>query len=237
MFIGDSKKFIHGSDSKFLKNIREIVLGVEDGIVSTMGALTGIAVAVGDQFVVIVSGVVIIAVESISMGMGAYLSGKSAREIDERMIAEERMEVAESMEIEKEELREMYYQDGWPKDLADKMVAAASQDEELMLREMRYRELGLLPGKSGDSFVAGLIMFGSYAIGGLIPLLGYVIFSIPKGIVCSVVFAAMGLFVLGVVVSRYSKIAWWKVGARVLILGGISALVGFLIGTVAGVIK
>lgn len=233
----NSKRLIHNEGSRVLKNIREVVFGVEDGIVSTLGALVGIAVATGDQFVVIVSGVVIIAVESISMGVGSYLSSRSVREIDERMIDEERSEVRELLQDEIEELRGMYYQEGWPKDLANKMVDTASRDEDLMLREMSYRELRLFPEKNGDNLISGIVMFFSYIIGGSIPLLGYIIFAIPKGIFFSILFSATGLFVLGITVSRYSRIAWWRAGARILILGGISTLVGFLVGRLAEMIK
>ena len=61
--------FIHYKKSKFLYNIREIVFGVEDGMVSTLGALTGIAVGSRNHFFVILSGIVIVIVEAISMGV------------------------------------------------------------------------------------------------------------------------------------------------------------------------
>lgn len=60
-----------------LNSIREIVFGLEDGSVSTLGSITGIATATGNQSVVIVSGLVIIAVESLSMAAGTYLSNKT----------------------------------------------------------------------------------------------------------------------------------------------------------------
>jgi len=61
----------------FLTEIREIVFGLEDGMVSTLGAITGLAAATQSQPLVIVSGLVIIAVESLSMAAGTYLSNKS----------------------------------------------------------------------------------------------------------------------------------------------------------------
>ncbi|MDH4330784.1 MAG: VIT1/CCC1 transporter family protein, partial [Candidatus Moranbacteria bacterium] len=213
----ESKKLIHNGGSKFLANVREIVFGVEDGIVSTLGALIGIAIATGDQFTVVVSGVVIIAVESISMGIGSYLSTRSVREIDEQMIHEERVEVQELLEDEIEELRELYYKEGWPKDLANKMALTASKDEDLMLREMSYRELRIFPEKGSENITAGIVMFFSYILGGFIPLSGYLFFAIPSGIMFSIAFAASGLFVLGCVISKFSKVIWWKVGARILI--------------------
>lgn len=62
-------------------SIREIIFGLEDGIVSTMGVITGIASGTKDQFTVIVAGLVVVSVESISMAAGTYLSNKTEEEI------------------------------------------------------------------------------------------------------------------------------------------------------------
>lgn len=63
-----------------LVRIREIVFGLEDGLVSTLGAVTGIAAGSGSTYVVVLSGLVLIVVEALSMGAGSYLSEKSNRE-------------------------------------------------------------------------------------------------------------------------------------------------------------
>lgn len=62
-------------------NLREIIFGLEDSLVSTLGAVTGIAAGTGNAFVVILSGVVLIFVEALSMSAGSYLSAKSAAEV------------------------------------------------------------------------------------------------------------------------------------------------------------
>jgi len=60
--------------------VREIVFGLEDGLVSTLGAVTGIAAGSGSTYVVVLSGLVLIVVEALSMGAGSYLSEKANRE-------------------------------------------------------------------------------------------------------------------------------------------------------------
>lgn len=75
---------MEGGRASFLRSqMREIVFGIEDSLVSTMGAVTGIAVGVEDQSVVVLSGLVLVCVEAISMSAGSYLSSKSAREVEE----------------------------------------------------------------------------------------------------------------------------------------------------------
>jgi len=63
--------------SYIIENLREIIFGFEDSLVSTLGAITGIAAGAGSTFVVVLSGLVLIAVEAMSMSAGSYLSSKS----------------------------------------------------------------------------------------------------------------------------------------------------------------
>lgn len=60
--------------------MREIVFGMEDSLVSTLGAVTGIAVGTNSTEIVLLSGIVLIFVEALSMTAGSYLSSKSAKE-------------------------------------------------------------------------------------------------------------------------------------------------------------
>jgi vacuolar iron transporter family protein len=67
---------------EIIKSIREIIFGLEDSLVSTLGAITGIAVGAGSTYIVILSGLVLIAAEGMSMTAGSYLSSKSASEAE-----------------------------------------------------------------------------------------------------------------------------------------------------------
>lgn len=69
--------------------MREIVFGLEDSFVSTLGAVTGIAAGVQDTHIVILSGLVIVSVEAVSMSAGSYLSNKSATEAEQEVLHEE----------------------------------------------------------------------------------------------------------------------------------------------------
>ena len=109
--------YIHHKDSKILSGIRDIVFGLEDGMVSTLGAITGIAVGSQSHFTVILAGVVIISVESISMGIGSYISNLSEHGVIKRKLYEEQTEIEEFPEEEKKKWRkytlEMVGQKPW----------------------------------------------------------------------------------------------------------------------------
>jgi len=142
-------------------------------MVSTLGALTGIAIGTSNHFTVILAGLVIVAVESTGMSVGSFLSNKSVKEVDKRKLDEEREEIRKYPVEEKRELIELFVIDGWPQNLATQMAETASQNEELMLKEMAYRELDITPGKQDNPITNTLFMFFSYLIGGMIPVLPY----------------------------------------------------------------
>ena len=85
-----NKDFIHHKKSSVASVLSEVVFGVEDGMVSTLGSITGIAIGSGNHSTVLLAGIVIVSVESISMGIGSYLSNKSEEEMNERKIKEEK---------------------------------------------------------------------------------------------------------------------------------------------------
>ena len=60
--------------------IRNFIFGVEDSLVSTVGLLSGIAVAGVPKATIFLTGVVLVFVEAFSMGVGSFLSEQSAEE-------------------------------------------------------------------------------------------------------------------------------------------------------------
>ena len=225
--------FIHHQKSSLLDSLREIVFGAEDGMVSTLGALTGIVAGTSNHFTVVLAGFVIVTVESISMAVGSYLSIKSSRDVDARKLYEESIELRENTDYERKELVAMFVRDGWPEKLAADMAQVASENKDLFLKEMAYRELYISPHEAESPLRGGIFMFISYLIGGSVPLVPYILLPIPIAFVTSVIVTLCGLFLLGALTTKFTKRSWWKSGLEMLGLASIAAIVGYTIGTVA----
>ncbi len=230
MGLHKQKGFIHHQKNFDSSLIREVVFGMEDGMVSTFGAVVGIAATTSNQFTVILAGSILIGVESLSMAVGSYLSNKSEKEIDERKIEEEKIELREYPSEEKEELLDMFVADGWPKNLATQMSEVASKNKKLFLKEMTYRELKVFPEQKGSPTKNACAMGISYIIGGAIPLAPYFVFPIKMAIPVSIVVTLIGLFLLGVATTHYSKRSWWRSGLEMLFLATAAGGIGYLIG-------
>lgn len=230
MAIEKNPNYIHHADKSFASMFREVVFGMEDGMVSTLGAVTGIASATGNPFTTLLAGFVIVSVESVSMGVGSFLSNKSEKELDDRKVFEERTEIEEFPEEEKEELKEIYLADGWPADLAAKMAETAAGDKKLFLKEMSYHELGVTEENEIKPKKQAAAMFFSYIFGGLIPLLPYVFLNMGTAILVSIVLTLLALFSLGVATSKFTKRKWWKAGLEMFLLASGAMIVGYAMG-------
>lgn len=224
-----NKNYIHHQKSSVITALKEIVFGMEDGMVSTLGAITGIAIGTRDPHVVLLAGFVIISVESISMGIGSYLSNLSHREVEQRKIAEEKEELENYPEEEKEELEMLYIKDGWPKDLAREMAEVAAKNPDLILKEMIKHELDL-PSEESSPVLGGLFMFSAYIVGGFIPLTAYIFLPISTALFISTPITLLGLFLLGSATTKFTKQNWLKASLRMLVLGGIALGVGLIAG-------
>jgi len=229
-----NKDFIHHQKSNMANVLREVVFGMEDGMVSTLGSITGIAVGSGNQSTVLLAGSVIIAVESISMGIGSYLSNKSEEEMKKRKIQEEREEIKKYPGEEKKELYNIYLTEGWPEDLAKNMTEVASKNEEIFLREMMNRELNIPNEQESVSIKGGLYMFFTYIVGGLIPLSSYLLLPIKTAIPISIATTLAGLFILGISTTKFTRQPLLKSGLRILVMGGIALVAGLVAGILIG---
>jgi VIT1/CCC1 family predicted Fe2+/Mn2+ transporter len=86
----------------------------------------------------------------------------------------------------------------------------------------------------GHSLKHGTLMFFSYFVAGFIPLLPYIIPSISKPLEVSAIASLIALFILGTVAGKAANISAWKIGLRMLIVGGLAIGVGIGAGTVFG---
>jgi VIT1/CCC1 family predicted Fe2+/Mn2+ transporter len=229
-----NKDYIHHQKSSITNVLREVIFGMEDGMVSTLGSITGIAIGSNSQSVVILAGIVIISVESISMGIGSYLSNRSQEEMEARKIEEEKEELKNFPEEEKEELYQIYLEDGWTDGMAKKMSEEASGKEALFLKEMTMHELKISNDGESISIKGGIFMFFAYVLGGGIPLFSYLILPIKNAIPLSIVITLIGLFFLGMGTTKFTKQPMLKSSMRVLIMGGIALAVGLMAGLLVG---
>jgi len=78
--------------------------------------------------------------------------------------------------------------------------------------------------------LGGGLMFGSYAIAGIIPLLPVILFSFPVSVFVSIALAFLSLFILGYVKGKIVRVRPLRSGIEILAIGGIATLLGVFAG-------
>jgi predicted membrane protein (TIGR00267 family) len=218
----------------FRAQLREAVFGTQDGLISTVGALTGIAAGTQSREAVVVAGFVIVVVESLSMAAGAYLSSKSQREYLERLLKEEEEEIRRDPEGERAELREMYRRRGFTEPEIDIIANRLMSNPKLLLEDMAHKELGIAPEALEEPLGNAVVMGTAYVVGGLIPVLPYVLLPVASAFPVSVAGAFAALFLFGGLKGRIVKQGWWRSAIEMVTVAGVAALAGFFIGRLAG---
>ena len=217
--------------------IREVVFGINDGLVTAIGFIAGVTVSMADVKMVLLSGLAEMVAGAISMFFGAYLSTKSQREFFDNEIKRETREIDEMPEKETEEIREIYSNLGFKEDEVEMIVKRVTSDKKLWVRFMMREELGIMEETFDDPLRVGAIMGISFAIGSLPPLIPYMIMDNPfTALKVAVVTSLLFLFGVGIGKTTVTKGNWLKSGIEVAIIGSIASVVGFIIGKIVSLV-
>jgi vacuolar iron transporter family protein len=104
-----------------ISNLRAAVFGINDGLVSNMSLILGMAGGQANHHTIVLAGMAGLLAGAFSMGAGEYISVRSQREVFEYQIAIEEKELEEYPEEEMEELSLIYQARGVPRVQAEQL--------------------------------------------------------------------------------------------------------------------
>ncbi len=188
------------------RSIREIVFGAQDGILTTLGIVTGFSSAAPDRAAILLTGFLSLLVGAISMGVGEYLGGKSEREVVANAIDFERREMVELPQEEFEEQVAYYRLKGFSDDEALMIVRRLEKNPDIWLHEMVRDEFGIdLREAESGGLRAAFAMAGSFAVGAAFPVVPYLFgVSIVAAMWIGLGLAVVVLFGIGYFAGRLS---------------------------------
>jgi len=217
-------------------NIRDIILGFQDGIVNTLGLVLGVASAVQSTKIVLISGLVTTFAESISMAAVAYTSTKAAHEFYESQLEREKKEIKEIPHMEVQEIRDIYYKKGFRGKQLESIVRKITSNKKLWLETMMADELKLFPEDYEKPLRSAFVVGLSAVVGSLIPVMPFFVLPVRLGMVYALVLSIIVLFIVGAVKAKITIGDWKKSGLEMAIVGTLAALVGYFIGSLLGVV-
>src|SRR6185436_19507136 len=163
---------------------REFVFGVQDGLISTVGLLSGVAVATRDKRVVVITGLAAAVTGGISMAAGSYLAALTEQGIFEKELLDQERLAREEPHLAQEALLETLVADGLDRAAAYRVVKTLATRQDVLLRTVQEKEVGLGAADLSHPVKASTVMFLSFVVGALVPLLPFLL-SLPRALLVS----------------------------------------------------
>jgi len=219
--------------------LRAAVLGANDGLVSNMSLVMGVAGAAGSGRTLLLTGLAGLVSGACSMAMGEWLSVTSSRELYQSQIATEAEELRTVPDEEREELVLIYQAKGIPEAQARALADQLLSNEGTALDTLAREELGVDPNELGGSaWVAAGSSFLLFSVGAIVPVAPFMALTGTTAVVASLAASGVALALIGAGTSLFTGRSMTFSAARQLLIGlaaaGVTYGAGALTGSVVG---
>jgi vacuolar iron transporter family protein len=216
--------------------LRAAIFGMNDGLVSNLSLIFGVAGSGVAGEVVVIAGFAGLLAGAFSMGAGEYVSMKVQREVFEQLIHKEAHEIATQPEEEIRELAEIYERKGIDPETAHRIAVDVMKDPEVALETHAREELGIdMEEGLGSPWAASGSSFVMFATGAFVPLVPFLFTSGGTAVVVSAALSAVTLFAVGGAMTILTGRSVLLSGARMLAIGAVAAAITYGVGTLLGV--
>jgi vacuolar iron transporter family protein len=217
-------------------SLRAAVFGVNDGLISNVSLVLGVAGTGASSPYVLTAGLAGLLAGALSMAAGEYVSVRSQREMFEYQIALEREELAEYPQEEAEELALIYEARGMELGQARTVSQALLSSPEAALDVLAREELGLNPADLGSPWQAATTSFIAFAAGATVPLVPFLAGARQgRGTLAAALLTLVALFAVGLSLSLFTGRHALRSAVRMLLIGGGAGGICFLLGHALGV--
>jgi len=216
--------------------LRAAVLGANDGLVSILSLVMGVAGANLPSSNVLIAGMAGLLAGAGSMAMGEWLSVQSSRELYEHQIAIEKEEIENSPVEEQEELALIYQSKGLSEERANELAAQIMSNPEVTLDTLSREELGIDPAELGGSaWEAAITSFLLFAFGAVFPIFPFFFWSGNTAVYLSLAVSSVGLFIIGAAITLMTGRNVFYSGFRQVLFGLFAAALTYGVGRLIGV--
>ena len=212
--------------------LRAMVLGANDGIISTACLVLGVAAATAQRSTILTAGMAGLVAGAASMALGEYVSVSSQRDSEQSDIAKERWELENTPDIELAELAGIYRKKGLPQALAHEVAVELTKHDALKIH--LAEELGIHEATMARPLQASIGSAGSFAVGAAIPLAAVSLFSESMRFTGTIAVVVLTLVALGVSSSKYGGAKPARPVLRVVIGGLIAIAATMAVGKLFG---
>lgn len=216
--------------------LRAAVLGANDGLVSNLSLVMGVAGALLSERTILITGMAGLLAGAGSMALGEWLSVQSSRELYRHQIETEQAELLMAPEEEEEELALIYQARGLGQEQARAFAASMMTNPDTALETLAREELGIDPNELGGSaWEAAITSFLLFSLGAIVPVLPFFFARGTIALILSVAFSTVALFTIGAAITLFTGRSVLFSGMRQVVFGLVAAALTFGIGRAVGV--
>ena len=216
--------------------LRAAIFGMNDGLVSNLSLIFGVAGADVSGKVVVIAGFAGLLAGAFSMGAGEYVSMKVQREVFEQLIHKEAHEIATQPEEELRELAQIYERKGIQPETAERIAEELMKDPEVALETHAREELGIdMREGLGSPWAAAGSSFVMFSIGAVVPLVPFLVTTGGTAVAASAGLSGVTLFAVGGAMTILTGRRVLFSGARMFAIGAVAAAITYGVGTLLGV--
>ncbi|MDB5109594.1 MAG: iron transporter [Mucilaginibacter sp.] len=209
--------------------IRDIVIGMSDGLTVPFALAAGLSGAVNTSTIIITAGIAEIVAGSIAMGLGGFLAGRTEADHYAAELKREYDEVERVPEEEKAEVMEVFADFGLSEALQIQVADEMAKDTDRWVDFMMRYELGLEKPQANRATQSAITIGISYIVGGIIPLSPYFFTTNSiNGLYYSCGITMICLFIFGYFKSKVTGQPAITGALKVLIIGVLAAGAAFL---------
>ena len=210
--------------------IRDIVIGMSDGLTVPFALAAGLSGAVNSSSIVITAGIAEIVAGSIAMGLGGFLAGRTEADHYASELQREYDEVERVPEQEKAEVKEVFANFGLSAQLQQQVADEMAKDTDKWVDFMMRYELGLEKPEANRASQSAITIGFSYIIGGIIPLSpDFFISESSIALYYSCAVTLICLFVFGYFKSKVTGQSPFSGALKVVIIGALAAAAAFAV--------
>ncbi|MGH8871934.1 MAG: VIT1/CCC1 transporter family protein [Acidimicrobiia bacterium] len=214
---------------------RDIILGVNDGLVSMFLLVVGVVGGGLDTGQVLLTALAGSLAGAISMAAGEYLATKSQDQVLEAELKLERVHIRDHRQQELDQLREMFGDMGLREQDVEMVVAAFDRSDDAILNAMKALEFGFVDSERRSPYRAMIASGVLFLLGSLPSIVPFVVFDrVSVALAWATVLALGGLFVVGVVKAKVARHSWLTSGLENMVIAGVGGVIAFLIGDAVG---
>lgn len=215
--------------------VRDVVIGMADGLTVPFALAAGLSGAVLSTGIIVTAGLAEIVAGSIAMGLGGYLAGRSDVEHYDSEYKREIYEIEKLLDHEKDEVVEILETYGLTRQESTPIVESLAKRPKDFADFMMRFELGLEKPEPKRAFQSGATIGGAYALGGLIPLMPYILTNdVPTALKWSVVITVVALFIFGFVKGRFTGSGPLKSAVQTCLIGSVAAAAAYFVAKLIG---